>query len=128
MLKKWNHLFIMVTAGIILSLPSTVLAASAWKWTRGQGWSEGGGAAKSTAREQLKHAYELERKGEFYDSAKQYFLLLRVYPASKEAGVSSIHHPKPAWALPSGNRTMGQLKRVSSASPGTWPGTWADME
>lgn len=62
-------------------------AASEWKWTQGQGWSEGAGEAKPSAGEQLQYAYQLERNGEYYDAAKQYFLLLRIYPNSKEAGI-----------------------------------------
>jgi len=63
-------------------------AAAEWEWTRGQGWSEGAGSPRQTAAEQIKYAYDLEKKGEYYDACKQYFLLLETFPATPEAGVA----------------------------------------
>ncbi|MCC8189890.1 MAG: tetratricopeptide repeat protein, partial [Planctomycetes bacterium] len=65
----------------------TVWAAGDWEWTKDQGWVMGAGVARPTPREQLQYAYDLEQRGEFLDSARQYFLLVQNFPASDEAGV-----------------------------------------
>ena len=66
-----------LAACLFLGTPAEAQAASDWTWVRGKGWSEGAGQPKGSAREQLNHAYALEKKGEFYDAARQYFLLMR---------------------------------------------------
>ncbi len=61
--------------------------ASDWQWTKGQGWTKGLGKPKDTPAGQLRHAYALEKKIEFMDACRQYFLLVKSYPESEEAGV-----------------------------------------
>ncbi|MDR1534406.1 MAG: tetratricopeptide repeat protein [Planctomycetota bacterium] len=72
---------------MILGWTLEIRAAGEWEWTAGQGWVMGAGAARPTAKEQLTYAYELEQRGEFMDSARQYFLLVQHFPNSQEAGV-----------------------------------------
>ncbi len=62
-------------------------AAGEWEWTQGQGWVQGAGVSRPTAKEQLSYAYELEQKGEYMDAARQYFLLIQNFPEAQEAGV-----------------------------------------
>ncbi|MDR1519862.1 MAG: hypothetical protein LBU23_06940 [Planctomycetota bacterium] len=71
----------------ILAWIAPARAAGEWEWTRGQGWVMGAGVSRPTPKEQLSHAYELEQRGEFMDSARQYFLLVQNFPNSPEAGV-----------------------------------------
>ncbi|MDR3211141.1 MAG: tetratricopeptide repeat protein [Planctomycetota bacterium] len=68
-------------------LPSLSWAAGEWEWTQGQGWVQGAGVSRPTAKEQLAYSYELEQRGEFMDAARQYFLLIQNFPDSSEAGV-----------------------------------------
>ncbi len=81
-----NFVLVSALASFLLMSPGAWGAAD-WQWTKNQGWSEGGGAARASAEDQLRHAYNLEQKGEFLDAARQYFLLLKVYPDSPQAGV-----------------------------------------
>jgi outer membrane protein assembly factor BamD (BamD/ComL family) len=73
---------IFFTAGIC----STVLAQDdGWEWTKSAGWSRSEGTAKGTPGEQYQYAKSLQEKGNFYDAARQYFLLVRTFPNSREA-------------------------------------------
>ena len=80
------RLFAAVLALMLLAAGES-RAAGEWEWTQGQGWVMGAGVSRPTAAEQLAHAYELEQRGEFMDSARQYFLLIRNFSNSQEAGV-----------------------------------------
>lgn len=71
----------------VLFFASAAWAAGEWEWTAGQGWIQGAGVSRPTPKEQLHYAYELEQRGEFMDSARQYFLLVQNFPSSQEAGV-----------------------------------------
>ncbi len=73
--------------GILVMLSTLAHAAGEWEWTEGAGWTMGAGVSRPTPKEQLHYAYELEQKGEFMDSARQYFLLIQNFPNSEEAGV-----------------------------------------
>lgn len=70
-----------------LAWNSRAEAAGDWEWTAGQGWVMGAGVSRPTPKEQLAYAYELEQRGEFMDSARQYFLLVQNFPESQEAGI-----------------------------------------
>ena len=72
---------------ILLGIVSAAHAAGEWEWTSGQGWVRGAGVARPTPKEQLHYAYELEKRGEYMDSARQYFLLVQNFPSSQEAGI-----------------------------------------
>ena len=76
-----------VVVGLALLTAGTSWAAGEWEWTKDQGWMQGAGSSRPTPREQLQYAYELEQRGEYMDSARQYFLLVQSFPASQEAGV-----------------------------------------
>ncbi len=99
--------------------------AAQWRWTRGAGWSEGTGRARATPAEQLRHAYKLERTGEYYDAAKQYFLLIRVYPDSDEAGVSLQRLAKCLFDMEDFYRSFQALEQVIETYPHT--GRMADL-
>ncbi len=89
----YRNLFAVKAAALALAVFLAVLAggsahaAGEWEWTAGQGWIRGAGVARPTPKEQLHYAYELEKKSEFMDAARQYFLLVQNFPASDEAGV-----------------------------------------
>jgi len=72
----------------VISMSAAAWGAADWQWTKNQGWSVGGGTARPNAEEQLRYAYSLEQKGELLDAARQYFLLLKVYPDAPQAGVA----------------------------------------
>ncbi len=73
---------------ICLGSPQALLAANAdWEWSRDKGWTIGLGKVQPTPGEQLKYAYKLEKDGRYMNASKQYFLLLKEYPASEEAGI-----------------------------------------
>ncbi len=74
----------------LLGAPPAMAAAN-WEWTRGEGWSEGAGRARETPTAQLAYAGKLEKQGDYADAAKQFFLLIRTYPDSREAGVALQH-------------------------------------
>ncbi|MFH0910316.1 MAG: tetratricopeptide repeat protein [Planctomycetota bacterium] len=65
-------------------------ASEAWEWTESAGWSRSEGTAKGTAEEQFAYARSLEARGENYDAARQYFLLVRTFPNSPEANLAII--------------------------------------
>ncbi len=83
----WGAGALLVVAALCLGLAGTARAAGEWEWTAGQGWVMGAGVSRPTPKEQLAYAYELEQKGEFMDSARQYFLLVQNFPNSQEAGI-----------------------------------------
>lgn len=78
---------LLLLTGVIVSLGGVARAAGEWEWTAGQGWMRGAGVARPTPKEQLHYAYELEKRSEFMDAARQYFLLVQNFPASEEAGI-----------------------------------------
>ncbi len=63
------------------------LAVADWEWTQNKGWSQTVGRALPNPAEQLKYAYKLEKEGKYLSASQQYFLLLKAYPDSEEAGV-----------------------------------------
>ena len=83
----WRNFRTLAFVGIVLVCASEVKAAGEWEWTAGQGWVMGAGVSRPTAKEQLHYAYQLEQRGEFMDSARQYFLLVQNFPDSDEAGI-----------------------------------------
>lgn len=72
---------------VLVGIAGICRAAGEWEWTAGQGWVMGAGVSRPTPKEQLAYAYELEQRGEFMDSARQYFLLVQNFPDSQEAGI-----------------------------------------
>ncbi|MBP5234207.1 MAG: tetratricopeptide repeat protein, partial [Planctomycetes bacterium] len=62
-------------------------AAADWEWTQDKGWAQGAGRARETADEQLKYAWDLEQEKRYQNAARQYFLLLKSWPDSEEAGI-----------------------------------------
>ena len=62
-------------------------AISDWEWSKDKGWAQSSGRALPTPSEQLKYAYELEQEGRYLNASKQYFLLLKSFPDSDEAGI-----------------------------------------
>jgi outer membrane protein assembly factor BamD (BamD/ComL family) len=78
----------LLAAGVVVALLFAGRAAAAedgWEWTQSAGWARLEGTAKGTPEEQFAHAEQLEERGEFYDAARQYFLLLKTYPDAEEA-------------------------------------------
>ncbi len=67
-------------------LAAPAFAAADWEWSRDKGWSQGLGQAKPTPVEQINFAWSLEQDGQYLNATKQYFLLLKTYPDSDEAG------------------------------------------
>lgn len=61
-------------------------ASADWEWSRDKGWTQGLGQAKPTPVEQINFAWSLEQDGQYLNATKQYFLLLKTYPDSEEAG------------------------------------------
>lgn len=83
-----SHPLISVFRMVLICLMATMFfrpVRADWEWTESSGWSRSDEAARSTAPAQLVYAQSFERKGEFYDAARQYFLLVRTYPESAEA-------------------------------------------
>lgn len=76
-----------MSVGLFIAAADVARAAGEWEWTKEQGWIQGAGVSRPTPKEQLQYAYELEKRGEYMDSARQYFLLVQNFPASQEAGV-----------------------------------------
>lgn len=88
-----------------------------WEWTKGQGWSEGGGTPKETPAAQLRYAYELEQKNEFNNAAKQYFLLIKTYPTTSEAGVALQRLAKCLFEMENYYASYRALEQVLESYP-----------
>lgn len=71
----------------IFLLPVKVYAAADWEWSQDKGWAQTTGRALPNPAEQLKYAYKLEKEGKYLNASRQYFLLLKAFPDSDEAGV-----------------------------------------
>jgi outer membrane protein assembly factor BamD (BamD/ComL family) len=100
-----------------LALGGAAQAAADWQWTKGQGWTEGAGSPRATAAEQLKHAYGLEKKGEFLDAAKQYFLLLRAYSDAPEAGIALQRLAKCLFEMENYYQAFQAIEQVIESYP-----------
>ena len=85
-LKKYYQLGWFFSCALLL-VCSSVYAAADWEWTENKGWSQTEGRALPNPAEQLKYAYKLEQEGKYLSASKQYFLLLKAFPDSDEAGV-----------------------------------------
>ncbi len=72
---------------LLLLLGNAAYAAADWEWTMDKGWSQTTGRALPNPAEQLKYAYKLEKEGKYLSASQQYFLLLKAFPDSEEAGV-----------------------------------------
>jgi TolA-binding protein len=72
-------------------LPTLLQAQEGWAWTESAGWARYEGSAKGTPQEQYSAARNHEKKGEYYDAARQYFLLVRTFPDSQEGKAGIIH-------------------------------------
>lgn len=70
-----------------LCLCASSYANADWEWSQAKGWTQGLGKALPTPGEQLKYAWQMEKDGRYMNAAKQYFLLLKTFPDSDEAGV-----------------------------------------
>ncbi|MBN2713303.1 MAG: hypothetical protein JXR97_12860, partial [Planctomycetes bacterium] len=104
---------------IFIPCCSNLFAAASWEWTKGQGWTEGAGAARESAKEQLTHAMRLEKKGEYYDAAKQYFLCIRVYPDTKEAGIALQRLAKCLFEMENYYQSYKAIDQVIQSYPDT---------
>ncbi len=80
----FKFLFVFILSMTVFS--GTVMAVD-WEWTQNKGWSQTVGRALPNPAEQLKYAYKLEKEGKYLSASQQYFLLLKAYPDSEEAGV-----------------------------------------
>ena len=85
-LKKYYQLGCILFCSVLL-VCSYAYAAADWEWTENKGWSQTEGRALPNPAEQLKYAYKLEQEGKYLSASKQYFLLLKAFPDSDEAGV-----------------------------------------
>lgn len=72
---------------VMMLLAGSTFAAADWEWSKDKGWTMGLGKPKDTPAKQLKFAWSLEKEGRYINAAKQYFLLLKSFPDSEEAGV-----------------------------------------
>ena len=79
--------FICTSLTMLLLISNTAFAAADWEWSQDKGWAQSSGRALPNPAEQLKYAYKLEKEGRFLNASKQYFLLLKAFPDSDEAGV-----------------------------------------
>ncbi len=123
--KTVNVFVVFFATAIFFGGLQSVCMASEWEWTRGSGWTEGAGRARSTPAEQLRHAYALERKGEFHDAAKQYFLLIRIYPDSSEAGIGLQRLAKCLFEMEDFYRSFKAIEQVIRTYPRS--GRMADL-
>lgn len=71
----------------LCGLLAGAVPAADWEWTQDKGWTQGAGQARENADAQLKYAWELEQDKRFQNAARQYFLLLKTWPDSEEAGI-----------------------------------------
>ncbi|MDR0361511.1 MAG: tetratricopeptide repeat protein [Planctomycetota bacterium] len=108
-----------VLALCIVVLSGTARAAGEWEWTAGQGWVQGAGVSRPTAREQLAHAYQLEQRGEFMDAARQYFLLIQNFPDSEEAGVGLQRLAKCLFEMENFYTSYQAIEQVIKTYPNT---------
>ena len=114
-----------VMVAMLLLCPCLGRAAAQWEWTKDQGWSEGSGSARKSAREQLRRALALEQKGEYYDAAKQYFLCIRVFPDSGEAGIAMQRLAKCLFMMENYYQSYKAIEQVIASYPQS--GRMADL-
>ncbi|MCC8179650.1 MAG: tetratricopeptide repeat protein, partial [Planctomycetes bacterium] len=110
---------VLLTAMVFAAGAGMVQAAGGWEWTQGQGWVMGAGVSRPTAREQLHYAYELEQRGEFMDSARQYFLLIQNFPDSNEAGVGLQRLARCLFEMENYYTAYNAIEQVIKTYPGT---------
>lgn len=106
-------------AGVLLTAGGVGRAAGEWEWTDGQGWVQGAGVSRPTAKEQLAYSYELEQKGEFMDAARQYFLLIQNFPDSEEAGVGLQRLAKCLFEMENYYTSYKAIEQVIKTYPNT---------
>lgn len=102
---------------MLLLASSCAWAAASWEWTKGEGWSEGAGNARASAREQLKAGLLLEKKGEFHAAAKEYFLCIRLFPRTKEAGISLQRLAKCLFEMENYYKSFQAIEQVIKSYP-----------
>ena len=70
----------LATAAVLAAcLWAGVTQAMDWRWTENQGWAQSLGVARSTARDQLAYAFQLEQDRDYHEASRQYLLYLRQY-------------------------------------------------
>lgn len=81
--------FRFLAASLVACLGAASMSdAGEWEWAAGRSWTRDAGAPYANAKGHIRLAYELEQRGEYLDSARQYYSLLRHFPDSREAGVA----------------------------------------
>lgn len=111
--------------GLFLLSTTTVRAAGEWEWTKDQGWVQGAGAARPTPKEQLQYAYDLEQRGDYMDSARQYFLLIQTFPSTQEAGVGLQRLARCLFEMENYYNSYKAIEQVIKDYPGT--GAMSDL-
>ncbi len=86
-IKNMLKSLVLIAVCTFILLPARVYAAADWEWSQDKGWSQTTGRALPNPAEQLKYAYKLEKEGKYLNASRQYFLLLKAFPDSDEAGV-----------------------------------------
>ncbi len=109
----------LLLVAFVLGLAGPGRAAGEWEWTAGQGWVMGAGVSRPTPKEQLAYAYELEQKGEFMDSARQYFLLVQNFPNSQEAGIGLQRLARCLFEMENYYTSYKAIEQVITSYPNT---------
>ncbi len=118
--RQWGFVVrLMVVAGLVAVWAGSARAAGEWEWTKDQGWTMGAGVSRPTAKEQLHYAYELEQRGEFMDSARQYFLLIQNFPDSEEAGIGLQRMAKCLFEMENYYTSYRAIEQVIQTYPHT---------
>lgn len=102
-----------------MAVTSSVRAAAEWEWTKGQGWSQGAGSPQATADAQLRYAVALEKRGEYRDAAKQYFLTVRAFPDTDEAGIALQRLAKCLYETENFYQAFKAIEQVIQSYPKT---------
>jgi len=118
MILRRGGLFATVLAASVLVLPCVPGWSADWEWTQGAGWTRGMGKEKETPAAQLRYAYDLEKnQKEYLEAARQYFLLIKVYPDSTEAGTALQRLAGCLFAMENYYQSYQALEQVLQSYP-----------
>ena len=110
---------VMALAVALAGMSGLARAAGEWEWTQGQGWVQGAGVSRPTAKEQLAYAYQLEQRGEYMDAARQYFLLIQNFPEASESGVGLQRLAKCLFEMENYYTSFKAIEQVIRTYPNT---------